>query len=156
MLHSIEPAVHTINLLAISITIGVLSPIIGAAAAALYILKRSWFYVLDRHYPIMHAVEQHIDYKLPAVCLAQILVVQSIYVVVVLSIADLRWAGITVVVISWMSFGFACWRCRGLVSVREEVDHGWNQPVDKATTQNPSFELTEMLLSPQDDVDEDK
>jgi hypothetical protein len=117
--------------------------------------------VLDRRYASEdpQTIEHHVDHPLPAICIGQLLAVQSIYIIVLMVVAELKWIGVTVVVVSWVAFGIACWHSKASATAQGSEGEGevrlHRKPSVHFSTDNPTFELTERLLPPVDGDEDD-
>jgi hypothetical protein len=154
-LHAIEPVTHRINLLAIVAGPGMFSPSVAVAGVASLVCLRLCEWALDRRFGSEGAHGQshgpalvHAVHPMPLTCVAILLLINTIYLVVLLSTSQLAWAGWTASAVSWLMFVASCWwswgSLCGSVAQRTSTSRG------RGRVEAP-IELTELLLHPQDD-----
>jgi Leucine-rich repeat (LRR) protein len=160
-LHAIEPATHRFNLLVIVAGPGMFSPLVAVAGVASLVCLFLWQLALDRQFGTKGRHDEthdehdqasvHAVHPMPLACVAILLLINTIYLVVLLSTSQLAWAGWTASVISWFMFVVSCWWCWdslcGTVTQRTSTSRG------RGHVEAP-IELSEMLL-PQQHEDED-
>jgi len=160
-LHAIEPATHRFNLLVIVAGPGMFSPLVAVAGVASLVCLFLWQWALDRQFGTKGRHDEthdehdqasvHAVHPMPLACVAILLLINTIYLVVLLSTSQLAWAGWTASVVSWLMFVVSCWWCWdslcGTATQRTSTSRG------RGHVEAP-IELSEMLL-PQQHEDED-
>eukprot|EP00036_Acanthoecidae_sp_10tr_P023920 CAMPEP_0206315784 /NCGR_PEP_ID=MMETSP0106_2-20121207/15753_1 /ASSEMBLY_ACC=CAM_ASM_000206 /TAXON_ID=81532 /ORGANISM="Acanthoeca-like sp., Strain 10tr" /LENGTH=186 /DNA_ID=CAMNT_0053747265 /DNA_START=264 /DNA_END=827 /DNA_ORIENTATION=- len=155
ILHSIEPAVQTFNLLTIAVCPGMFSPVLGVAAVGTLICLREWEVILAP--PPSHQVDgakaemtdagpsnphlkrvAHKEHPMPIACIVMLLTFHSVYLFVLLQTADEYQSAGIVVTVNWLIF-FLVWRHHHKLA---RGRHG--NP--KFVINRDNAELTEMLL----------
>jgi hypothetical protein len=160
-LHAIEPATHRFNLLVIVAGPGMFSPLVAVAGVASLVCLFLWQWALYRQFGTKGRHDEthdehdqasvHEVHPMPLACVAILLLINTIYLVVLLSTSQLAWAGWTASVVSWLMFVVSCWWCWdslcGTATQRTSTSRG------RGHVEAP-IELSEMLL-PQQHEDED-
>ena len=130
ILHSIEPATHCFNLLVIAVCPGLFAPVIAVAALVTLGCRHVVFWALDSKIPPPES-PKHAVHALPVACVGIMLAIESIYLMVILAVTGLGWAGYSIVVLNWIALTVAVlWRHSKQAAQRSD--------------------LTEMLLTPGD------
>ena len=130
ILHSIEPATHCFNLLVIAVCPGLFAPVIAVAALVTLGCRHVVFWALDSKMPPPES-PKHAVHALPVACVGIMLAIESIYLMVILAVTGLGWAGYSIVVLNWIALTVAVlWRHSKQAAQRSD--------------------LTEMLLTPGD------